>query len=141
MARLLRILMQKVPPVQRQLKRIADLEALAQQQEARLAELDTRLRGFVNVSTANAIVEVQPAMPAEFGQQSLVDEVAKRDREIRLLKVNYGATFEELIAAAKLVAARPTASTNFFRSSSNRRPRRPHRRWCFFTCRRRAARL
>lgn len=39
MARLLRILLQKVPPVQRQLKRIADLEVAIQQQQAQLDQL------------------------------------------------------------------------------------------------------
>ena len=36
MARLLRMLLQQVPPVQRQLKRIADLEVAVQQQQAQL---------------------------------------------------------------------------------------------------------
>ena len=39
MARLLRMLLQQVPPVQRQLKRIADLEVAVQQQQAQLDSL------------------------------------------------------------------------------------------------------
>ena len=103
MARLLRTFLQRIPPVQRQLKRIAELEAVVQLQQARLDALD---RAFVAPVHA-AIVGTQPATTAADEEQMLLDAIAARDREIRVLKVSYGSTFDELVAAGKAGGGTP----------------------------------
>lgn len=66
MARLLRILLQKVPPVQRQLNRIADLEVAVQQQQAQLDELGR---------AAGAPSLPQPAAPSA----AMPEQIGKHD--------------------------------------------------------------
>ena len=65
MARLLRSLLQKIPPVQRQLKRIADLEVAVQQQQARLEALGR---------VVGAPIQIANAAPPAAGMQTLTGQ-------------------------------------------------------------------
>jgi hypothetical protein len=124
---LLRATLLKIPVVRRQMARLAALEAAVQRQ----ADSLNRLGGAAGPDadpSAHAPAMTRPATPEAAvalvqaqrlqaleaqvfelleEKRRLSDQVATRDREIRLLRVDHGATFEELEAAGKVGAGSP----------------------------------
>jgi len=109
MTRFIRELLLKVPAVRRQMGRLTDIEVAVQAQALRLGTLEAGI-GRLDALEAErksdlAVAAADSASALE--RQRLLDEIAERDRELRLLRVGHGATFEELAATGKVGGGTP----------------------------------
>jgi len=109
MARFVRELLLKIPAIRRQMRRLTDIEVAIQAQALRLGTLEDGIRRLdaleANRKTGLAIPAADSASALE--RQRLLEEITERDRDLRLLRVGHGATFEELAATGKVGGGTP----------------------------------